>query len=78
MFNWKAQAAEPAKKISYAEASKRNLPGFGENLVEFMKTGEDVEQPRRTFKKYYGLPFFIPSGPHQQSVVVHIACQILS
>ncbi|KAE8980636.1 hypothetical protein PF011_g22356 [Phytophthora fragariae] len=71
MISLEARAAEPAKKLSYAEASKRNLPGFVENHVGQTKTVVEVERPRRTFKKYYGLPVFIPPGPEQNDVEEH-------
>ncbi|KAG6576192.1 uncharacterized protein IUM83_18016 [Phytophthora cinnamomi] len=60
-----AQSIERFGKLSYAEASKRNLPGLTENHGEHKKTEEGVDQPRRVFKKYYALPVFTPSGLHQ-------------
>ncbi|KAL4137991.1 hypothetical protein PRIC2_001500 [Phytophthora ramorum] len=51
------ETAEPSKKLSYAEASKRNLPGFTARLAAQADKAVKVEEPpMRTFKKYYGLP----------------------
>ncbi|KAF4031293.1 hypothetical protein GN244_ATG16872 [Phytophthora infestans] len=52
----KKDSAEFAKKLSYAEASKRNLPGsIAISASQKMEAVED-EQLLRPFKKYFGLP----------------------
>ncbi|GMF25195.1 unnamed protein product [Phytophthora lilii] len=52
------------RRFSYAEASKRNLPEFAKTQAERTKDAMKAEQPRRQFKKYYGLPFIAPSEPY--------------
>ncbi|KAL4160939.1 hypothetical protein PRNP1_001497 [Phytophthora ramorum] len=57
------ETAEPSKKLSYAEASKRNLPGFSARLAAQADKAVKVEEPpMRAFKKYYGLPIIPLSG----------------
>jgi hypothetical protein len=62
----KTEATAPARKLSYAEASKRNLPGFAESQAVQTLERVEVEQPTRTFRKYYGLPNLLASGPPAQ------------
>lgn len=51
---------EPTQKLSYAEASKRNLSHCVEERPSQMSKTVEDEQPPPVFKKYYGLPI-IPS-----------------
>ncbi|ETL47216.1 hypothetical protein L916_03017 [Phytophthora nicotianae] len=68
----KKESAEPVKTLSYAEASKRNIPRFAESRAsQEMKAVED-EQPERTFKKYYALPI-IPSYESSRRDIYHAA-----
>ncbi|GMF59451.1 unnamed protein product [Phytophthora fragariaefolia] len=64
MIATKMQSIDAARKLSYAEASRRNLPLFADNQAAQKKEAVDVEQPRRTFKRYYGLPIFTSAGHH--------------
>ncbi|KAG7377168.1 hypothetical protein PHYPSEUDO_012055 [Phytophthora pseudosyringae] len=61
----KKESAESVKKLSYAEASKRNLPGFTESRAAQKREAVEVVEVERTFKKYYGLPI-IPWDIHAE------------
>ncbi|RAW23606.1 hypothetical protein PC110_g19965 [Phytophthora cactorum] len=72
MATMKKESAEPVKKLSYAEASKRNLPGFTESRASQEVKAMEDDRPLRTFKTYYGLPI-IPSYESSRRDIHHAA-----
>ncbi|CAH0485124.1 unnamed protein product [Peronospora farinosa] len=69
MAETKKESAESIKKLSYAEASKRCLSGTA--LIRAMQPKVlALEQPIRSFKKYYGLPNIPSFEPlHRQNFI---------
>ncbi|KAK1928893.1 hypothetical protein P3T76_015682 [Phytophthora citrophthora] len=61
----KMNSSELGRKLTYAEASKRNISGSTDNQVAQKIEMFEENQPPRVFKKYYGLPnlpFYDPSS----------------
>ncbi|KAL3657817.1 hypothetical protein V7S43_017196 [Phytophthora oleae] len=52
----KMVSTELGRKLTYAEASKRNLAGSADDRAVQKTEVTEVDQPVRVFKKYYGLP----------------------
>ncbi|KAI9922588.1 hypothetical protein PsorP6_001279 [Peronosclerospora sorghi] len=65
------ESSDSSKTLSYAEASKRNVPGFALKRPEKKAQGVIIAHPIRTFKKYYGLPNITSVGSLNRQQSLH-------